>query len=565
MALSTRRIEHLSGRADRTLTARSMPRIEHRRDAETADRTPPESPDARIDTLPTRSMPWIDTLRGRRARGSRSFRPARSCSPNTCRTRGSNTYAARWSADRTLAPCSTPRGSNTCAVAGGADRTDPSCSMPRIEHLRRRRNRGSNTSGGARSRGSRPFGVAGRADRHPSGPREPADRTLAGRADRTLGQPGGVRIEHLRRRRNRGSNTSGGARSRGSRPFGVAGRTDRHPSDPIRAMDRHPSRAPGARIDTLPARANRRIEHLPGARIEHLRRRRRRGSNTCRTHGSNTCAVSGGADRDPSESPDARIDTPPARSMPWIDTLRGRRARGSTPFRSARSCGSNTCRTCGSNTCTLLHARGSNTCPVFGGSDRTDPVCSIPRIETLRSRRARGSTPFRPDPCHGSTPLAGAGRADRHPSGRIRAMDRHPSRAPGARIETLPVRANRRIEHLRTRRRRGSNSSSSLHAADRHPSRSPERRSTPFRRLDPMDRHPSAPSDRHPSRSPNSADRHAFRGLDPMDRDPSPSSGRGSTPFTVAGRRESGRSSGGTAVSTERPAALRLPTRFDCA
>ena len=133
-------------------------------------------------------------------------------------------------------------------------------------------------------------------------------------------------------------------------------------------MDRHPSRAPGARIDTLPVRANRRIEHLH-----------------------------------PAPRP-----------------------------------------------------RGSNTCPVSGGSDRTDPVCSIPRIETLRSRRTRGSTPFRPDPRHGSTPLAGAGRADRHPSGPLDPVDRDPSESPGARIDTLPAGSAPWIDTLRGRRARGS-------------------------------------------------------------------------------------------------------------
>ena len=321
--------------------------------------------------------------------------------------------------------CTLPhaRGSNICAVAGGSDRTDPSCSMPRIEHLRGRAECGSNTctplharadrtlarSPGARieqirsarSRGSRPFGVAGRADRHPSGPRDPADRTLAGRADRTLTRSGGVRIEHLHPApRPRGSNicrTRGSTPFRpdprhGSTPFAGAGRADRHPSGPIHAVDRHPRR---------------------------------------------------------------------------------RRARGSRPFRSARSCGSNTCRT-----------RGSNTCAVAGGSDRTDPVCSMSWIEHLRSRRRRGSRPFQFAPRRGSTPFAVA----------------------GAQIDTL---RRRRIDTLRG--------------------------------------------------LPNSADRHPFRPLDPMDRDPSRSSGRGSTTFTVAGRRESGRSSGGAAVSTGRPAALRLP------
>ena len=576
------RIEHLRGRAecesntctlpharaDRTLARSPGARIEQIRPApchgsntcsgaETADRTPPEaldpvdrdpleSPDARIDTLPTRSVPWIDTLRGRRARGSRPFRPARTGGSNTCRARGSN----------------------TCPVSGGADRHPSESPDARIDTLRSRRTRGStppparsmpwiDTLRGRRARGSTPFRSARSCGSNTCRTRGSNTCTLLHARGSNTCPVSGARIEQIR-----------SARSRGSRPFGVAGRADRHPSGPIHAMDRHPSRAAGARIDTLPVRSILRIERLPDARIEHLRGRAE----------------------------------------------------------------------CGSNTCTLLHARGSNTCAVPGDADRTDPVRSIPWIETLRSRRTRGSTPFRPDPCHGSTPLAGGGRADRHPSGPLdpadrtlagRAdrtltrpggvriehlhpaprpriehlrgprgrgsnrsgpldpVDRDPSESPGARIETLPAGSAPWIDTLRGRRARGSrpfqsartggsntcaavgdadrDPSSSLHAADRHPSRSPERRSTPFRRLDPMDRHPSARPDRHPSRSPNSADRHPFRPLDPMDRDPSRSSGRGSTPFTVAGRRESGRSSGGTAVSTERPAALRLPTRFDCA
>ena len=238
-------------------------------------------------------------------------------------------------------------------------------------------------------------------------------------------------------------------------------------------MDRHPSRAPGARIDTLPVRSILWIEHLPDARIEHLSGRAECGSNTCpplharadrtaprrlrrrrrspapRPRGSNTCPVSGRADR-----------TDPVRSIPWIETLRSRRTRRSTPFRPDPRHGSTPFAGAGradrhpsgpldpadrtlagraDRTLTrrggvrIEHLppapdpRGSNTCPVSGGADRTDPVCSIPRIETLRSRRTRGSTPFRPDPRHGSTPLAVA----------------------GAQIDTLP---RRRIDTLRGHR-----------------------------------------------------------------------------------------------------------------
>ena len=293
------------------------------------------------------------------------------------------------------------RGSNRSVLLHATDRTPAQAPKPRIEHLRRRSIPGIETLWSRRTHGSTPFrpdpchgstpfAGAGRADRHPSGPHEPADRTLAGRADRTLARSPGARIEHLR-----------GLRGRGSRPFGVAGRADRHPSGPIHAMDRHPSRAPGARIDTLPVRSILRIEHLPDVRIEHLH---------------------------PAPRP-----------------------------------------------------RGSNTCPVFGGSDRTDPVCSIPRIETLRSRRTRGSTPFRPDPCHGSTPLAGAGRADRHPSGprepadRTLAgrADRTLTRPGGVRIEHLHPAPRPRIEHLRGPRGRGSKRSGPLDPVDRDPSESP--------------------------------------------------------------------------------------------
>ena len=271
------------------------------------------------------------------------------------------------------------------------------------------------------------------------------------------------RIEHLRRRRNRGSNTCGGARSRGSRPFGVAGRTDRHPSDPIRAMDRHPSRAPGARIDTLPARANRRIEHLPDARIEHLRGLRGRGSRPFGVAERADRHPSGpihAMDRHPSRAPGARIDTLPVRLILRIEHLPDARIEHLHP---------------------APRPRGSNTCPVSGGSDRTDPVCSIPRIETLRSRRTRGSTPFRPDPCHGSTPLAGAGRADRHPSGPLDPADRTLAgradrtltRPGGVRIEHLHPAPRPRIEHLRGPRGRGSKRSGPLDPVDRDPSESP--------------------------------------------------------------------------------------------
>ncbi len=401
------------------------------------------------------------------------------------------------------APC---HGSNTCAVAGGSDRTDPSCSMPRIEHLRRRRDRGSNTSGGARSRGSRLFGVAGRADRHPSGPRKPADRTVAGRADRTLApRSTPARIEHLPGRRARGSNRSGLL-------------------DPA---DRHPSESPDARIDTLPVRSILRIEHLPDARIEHLRGPLGRGSNRS--------GLLDPVDRDPSESPDARIDTFPARSAPWIDTLRGRRARGSTPFRSARSRGSNTCRT-----------RGSNTCAISGGSDRTDPVCSIPRIETLRSRRTRGSTPFRPDPRRGSTPFAGAGRADRHPSGPLDPADRTLAERAD---RTLTRRGGVRIEHLPPAPDpRGSNSCPVSGGADRDPSSSLHAaRIDTLRGRRGADRHPSAPPDRHPSRLPNSADRHPL----------SSARSRRSRSFAVVGARIDD-------LHGRRPARIRAVVRRDC-
>ena len=471
------RIEHLSGRADRTLTRPGgvriehlhpapRPRIEHLRGRRglgsnrsvllhATDRTLAQAPRPRIEHLRRRSIPRIETLRSRRTRRSTPFRPAQTGGSNSCRTRGSNTYAAGRSADRTLAPRSTP-----------------------------------------------------------------------------------ARIEHLPGRRARGSNRSGLL-------------------DPA---DRHPSESPDARIDTLPVRAIPRIEQLPDARIEHLRGPLGRGSNRS--------GLLDPVDRDPSESPDTRIDTFPARSAPWIDTLRGRRARGSTPFRSARSCGSNTCRT-----------RGSNTCAISGGSDRTDPVCSIPRIETLRSRRTRGSTPFRPDPCHGSTPFAGAGRTDRHPSGPLDPADRTLAgradrtltRRGGVRIEHLlpapdprgsntcavaggsdrtdPVCSMSWIEHLRSRRRRGS----------RPFQFAPRRGSTPFavvgaqidtlprRRIDTLRGHRIAPIDTLFARSIPWIE--ILRGRRGADRRPSRS---------PAGANPGGRPAG-LAVSTGRPAALRLP------
>ena len=304
-------------------------------------------------------------------------------------------------------------GSNTCPDA-------------RIEHLRGRAECESNTCTLPHARGSNTCAVAGGSDR----------------TDPSCSMP---RIEHLRRRRDRGSNTSGGARSRGSRLFGVAGRADRHPSGPRKPADR-----------TVAGRADRTLTRPGGVRIEHLH-------PAPRPRGSNTCPVAGRADR-----------TDPVCSIRRIDTLRSRRTRGSTPFRSARSRGSNSCRT-----------RGSNTCAVPWDADRTDPVCSIPWIETLRSRRTRGSTPFRPDPRHGSTPFAGAGRADRHPYGPIHAVDRHPRRrrargsrpfrsarscgsntcrtrgsntcaVAGGSDRTDPVCSMSWIEHLRSRRRRGS-------------------------------------------------------------------------------------------------------------
>ena len=324
--------------ANRTLApCRTPARIEHLRGRpglgsnrsvllHATDRTPAQAPKPRIEHLRRRSIPWIETLWSRRTHGSTPFRP------DPCH--GSTPFAGAGRADRHP---SGPREPADRTLAGRADRTLAQASetriehLPdaRIEHLRGLRGRGSTPFGvaGRADRhplrpdpchGSTPFAGAGRADRHPSGPLDPADRTLAGRADRTLAPCSTpARIEHLPGLR--GSDRTDPVRSiPGSRPFGVAGRADRHPSGPLDPADR-----------TLAGRADRtltrpggvRIEHLhpaPRPRIEHLRGPRERGSNRS--------GPLDPVDRDPSESPGARIDTLPAGSAPWIDTLRGRRS-----------------------------------------------------------------------------------------------------------------------------------------------------------------------------------------------------------------------------------------------
>ena len=418
------RIEHLRGRGARrsnTCTPLHAARIEHLRGTGPTDRTHPAHSQRRADRTLARSRGApIEHLHPAPRRTDRT--PARH------RTHGSNTSGAlptpriehlrggRASPIEHLHPCSTPNGSNTCAAPGpriehiqrtpnAADRTLARWQGAPIEHLHparrrtdrtpaRRRTHGSNTSSALRTPRIEPLRGDG-AHRHPSGPREPADRTLAGRADRTLTRPGGVRIEHL-----------------------------------------HPAPRP-------------RIEHLCG----------RRGL------GSNRSGPLHATDRTLAPPPNTRIEHIRRRTIPWI--------------------------------------------------------------ETLRCRRTRGSTPFRPDPCRGSTPFAGAGRADRDPSDPLDPADRtlagHADRTPTrpgrVRIEHLHPALRPRIEHLRGRRGLGSNRSGLLDVVDRTLAQSSETRIETL-----------------PARSTPRID--ALHGR---------------RPARIRG------SSGGAAVSTERPAALRLP------
>ena len=443
--------------------------------------------------------------------------------PARSQRRGSNTCAVTGRADRTPAPRSTPHGSNTYAAPNTW-----------IEHLQRDPNDGGSNIcavAGHRSNTCTPLHAA--RIEHLRGA-EHADRTPPARSERR-------RIEHLR---------SGGAR----------------------------------RSNTSTLLHAKRIEHLRGAEptdrtfaqwqgapIEHLHpapRQTDRTSARHRTHGSNTSGalptpriehLRGGGAR--------RSNTSTLLHAARIEHLRGAEYADRThPARSQRR---------GSNICAMAGRRRSNTCtPAPRRTDRTparrrthgsntSSALRTPRIEHLRGGGAHRHPSGRLDPAVRTL----AGRADRTlarpPGARIEQIHA----PPGCRIEHLP---DAWIEHLRGRRGRGSNSSGLLDVVDRTLAQSSEMRietlparSTP--RIDTLrgrrgaDRHPSRSPDRHPSAVTEKRGSTPLGPLDPADRDPSRSSGRGSTPFTVAGRRESGRSFGGTAVSTERTAALLLP------
>ena len=371
------------------------------------DRDPSESPGARIETLPARSILRIEHLPDARIEH--------------------------------LHPAPRPRGSNTCPVSGGADRTDPVRSIPWIETLRSRRTRGSTLFRPDPCRGSTPSRAPGaRIDTPPI------------RSIRRIEHLRGARIEHLRGRAECESNTCTLPHARGSNTCAGAETADRTPPEALDPVDRDPSESPDARtdtlrgrrargsrpfrsarscgsntcrthgsntcagvgdanrtlapcstparIETLPARANRRIEHLPDARIEHLRGRRGLGSNR-----SGLLDV---VDRDPSESPDPRIDTLPARSMPWIDTLAGAGRADRDPS----------------------GPRDPADRTLAGRVDRTLARPPWARIEQFRSAR-----------CRGSNTCAVVGNADRDPSSPLHAADRHPSRSPGRRSTPFTV------------------------------------------------------------------------------------------------------------------------------
>ena len=396
-------------------------------------------------TDPARSIPWIEHLRGCRAArieqiqppdaaGSRPFavaggadltlvRLARCPGSNTCRTSGSNTCAATKRTDRTLAARSTPRGSNICA---GPD--------PRIEHLRHAPNAADRTL--ARQRVSR---------RRPSGSREPADRTVARtrgsntcatakRTDRTLARSPDTRIEHLQFAPCRGSNSSAPRGARGSNTCTVAGSADR--TDPatgsrrVETLRSRPRRG-RHRVRPAPCLGSNTCSPLHATRIEHLRR----AGPTDRTPparsercGSNTCAAAGFA-----ETPFrlARTAGSNSCSTPWIEHLRDREAHGS-------------------NTYGLLHAADRTLARSLEARIDTLSAGSTPRIDTLRSHRRRGSPPLRHAPGRGSRPFVDAGGngsrpftvvgdADRHPFRPLQVVDRDPSWAPETRIETLPA------------------------------------------------------------------------------------------------------------------------------
>ena len=329
-------------RTDRTDSARYIPWIEHLRGCRAARIEQIQPPDA------AGSRPFAVT-------GGADLTPVRLApgpGSNTCRTSGSNTCAAPDpriehlqhapnAADRTLARQRVSRrhlsgsrgpadrtvvrtpGSNTCATAESTDRTLTACSMPWIEHLRGCRAARIEQIQPPDTAGSRPFSVAGGADRHPSGWLHVPDRTLAERADRTLARSRAMRIEHLQ------------------------------------PAPRHADRTPAQRRthgSNIP-------RTLRTPRIEHLRE--------SEAHGSNTYGLLHAADRTLARSPGARIETPsagsrpridtlPTRSIPWIETLSGHLGRGSTRFPPAP-------------------CRGSTPFAVVGGADRhpSDPLRSV--------------------------------------------------------------------------------------------------------------------------------------------------------------------------------------------
>ena len=171
------------------------------------------------------------------------------------------------------------------------------------------------------------------------------------------------------------------------------------------------TRWPGTHDPTRPRRA----------RIETLRARR--------TPGSTPFAPAGQPDRHPSQPSNARIDTPgrldtadrdPFLTTTRIDTLLTRRTLRSTPFAPAGHPDRHPSQP--------SNAR-IDTPGRLDTADR-DPFLATTRIETLRTRRTPGSTPFAPaghpdrDPqparhC-GSRPFAPDRRGDRRPFGPVR-------------------------------------------------------------------------------------------------------------------------------------------------
>ena len=255
--------------------------------------------------------------------------------------------------------------------------------------------------------------------------------------------------------------------------------------------DRDPSQSPEARIRHPPAGSRSRIEHLPNERIEHLRVREPCGSNTCSLpHATRIehLRSAGPTDR-----------TPPARSERCGSNTCAAAGFAETPFRLARTGGSNSCSNPwiehlrdngkhGSNTYGLLHAVDRTLARLQGGADRTDPATGCRRVETLLSRRKRGLTPVRLAPCPGSNTCAVAGHADRTLAACSTPRGSNTCAAPDPRIEHPPHAPNAADRTLaRSPGAHGSNTYGLLHAADRHPSQSSETRiDTPPARFDPL-------------------------------------------------------------------------------